>query len=72
MSKQTDHVEKTIRLGQFLKLKGIVHTGGDGKILILDGKVSVNGQVCLQRGCHLKEGDVVSVDGKNFTVTDLK
>lgn len=64
--------ERTIRLGQFLKLKGIVHTGGDGKLLILDGKVLVNGQICRQRGHHLKENDIVSVGGKDYKVTNLR
>ena len=50
-----------IRLGQFVKLADLVGTGGEGKILIASGDVTVNGEVDLRRGRQLHRGDVVTV-----------
>ncbi|MGC8971307.1 MAG: RNA-binding S4 domain-containing protein [bacterium] len=52
---------ETITLGQFLKWANIVQTGGEAKILIQQGLVSVNGKVETQRSRKLKENDIVSV-----------
>ena len=52
-----------IRLGQFLKLADLIGTGGEGKILISSGDVTVNGEVDLRRGRQLHKGDVVDVLG---------
>ncbi|MFD0584416.1 RNA-binding S4 domain-containing protein [Dactylosporangium darangshiense] len=41
-----------IRLGQFLKLADVMESGGESKELILDGEVSVNGEVDTRRGRH--------------------
>ena len=53
-----------IRLGQFLKLADLIDTGGEGKILITSGDVTVNGEVDLRRGRQLHKGDVVDVRGR--------
>ncbi len=53
-----------IRLGQFLKLADLVDTGGEGKVLIASGDVTVNGEVDTRRGRQLRPGDVVSVSGR--------
>jgi ribosome-associated protein len=53
-----------IRLGQFLKLADLIDTGGEGKILIASGDVTVNGEVDLRRGRQLGPGDVVEVLGR--------
>lgn len=60
--------ERTIRLDQFLKWKGMVATGGQAKMLIQGGQVQVNGQVEKRRGRQLREGDVVTLDGQSLTV----
>ena len=52
-----------IKLGQALKLAGLVDSGVEAKIVIQDGKVSVNGAAELQRGKKLYPGDVVSFGG---------
>ncbi|MCI7796254.1 MAG: RNA-binding S4 domain-containing protein [Lachnospiraceae bacterium] len=57
-----------IKLGQALKLAGLVESGVDAKYAIQDGLVKVNGQVEMQRGKKLVPGDVVSFDGKEFKV----
>ena len=58
-----------IKLEQFLKLSGISSTGGQAKLMILDGTVSVDNQICLQRGKKLFGGEKIEVDGECFKVT---
>jgi ribosome-associated protein len=53
--------DDTIRLGQFLKLAGLIDSGADAKAVIADGLVSVNGEVELRRGRQLKPGDTVAL-----------
>ena len=57
-----------IRLGQALKLAGLVGSGVDAKIVIQDGQVRVNGQVETQRGKKLVAGDQVEFEGKTFEI----
>jgi ribosome-associated protein len=57
-----------IRLGQFLKLADLIDTGGEAKIAIASGDVTVNGEVDLRRGRQLHPGDVVSVYGRRARV----
>jgi ribosome-associated protein len=58
-----------IRLGQFLKLADLIATGGEAKILIASGDVTVNGEVDTRRGRQLHSGDVVSVRGQSARVS---
>ena len=48
-----------IRLDALLKLAGIAETGGHAKLLIQDGEVTVNGEVCTMRGKKIRHGDTV-------------
>ena len=48
-----------MKLDQFLKWNNIVSTGGEAKMLITSGHVSVNGEIEKRRGRKLKIGDVV-------------
>jgi ribosome-associated protein len=57
-----------IKLDQFLKLADVVSTGGQAKVLILDGAVQVNGVVETRRGRKLYDGDRVEVDGDEMVV----
>ena len=57
-----------IKLGQARQLAGLVDSGVEAKIVIQDGKVSVNGAAELQRGKKLYPGDVVSFGGKEFQI----
>ena len=50
-----------IRLGQLLKLAGVVGAGGEVKALLAAGEVQVNGEPAHQRGRQLSRGDEVSV-----------
>ena len=57
-----------IRLGQFLKLAGLIDSGADAKAAIADGLVSVNGTVEVRRGRQLKEGDTVTYGDRSARV----
>ncbi len=50
-----------IRLGQLLKLAGLVDAGSDVRPLLAGGTVTVGGRVELRRGRQLQRGDVVAV-----------
>lgn len=58
-----------IKLDQLLKFAGLAETGGQGKELVQDGEVKVNGEVCLMRGKKIRAGDVVTFNGVTLTVT---
>ena len=58
-----------IKLDAFLKFANAVSSGGEAKVLIADGLVSVNREVCTMRGKKLRPGDRVSLDGQEFEVT---
>ncbi|MFG6403746.1 RNA-binding S4 domain-containing protein [Microbacterium sp. P04] len=57
-----------IRLGQFLKFAGLLDSGGDVKEAIIDGFVSVNGEVDRRRGRQLQLGDIVTFQGSSMRV----
>ena len=54
--------EDFIKLDSLLKYSGIAATGGHAKMMILDGEVSVNGEICTQRGKKIKKDDKVFID----------
>ena len=58
-----------IRLGQLLKLAGVVDDGAQARTLIEDGKVSVDGEVDRRRGRQVRPGSSVSVGETQFRVT---
>lgn len=51
-----------IRLQDLLKLSGLAATGGMAKIVIQNGEVKVNGEVCTMRGKKLRTGDRAQYD----------
>ena len=57
-----------IRLGQLLKLAEMVDTGSEGKELLAEGGVEVNGEVELRRGRQMVSGDVVSARDQSVRV----
>lgn len=57
-----------IRLDALLKLASVAQTGGQAKWMIQDGTVSVNGEVCTQRGKKIRSGDTVTVGDQTITV----
>lgn len=61
--------DEAIRLGQLLKLAGLVDDGTDAKMLLGDEAVSVNGEPEDRRGRQVRDGDVVTVDLPRGPVT---
>ncbi len=60
--------DEPIKLDQFLKMKGIVESGGQAKMLIQAGEVKVNGQIETRRGRKLIKGDRVVTMGETLKV----
>ena len=56
--------DEFIKLGQALKMAGLVESGADAKYMINDGLVKVNGKVEIQRGKKLFAGDEVEYNGE--------
>ncbi|MDA8427701.1 MAG: S4 domain-containing protein YaaA [Geobacteraceae bacterium] len=57
-----------IKLDSFLKGVNIVGSGGEAKIIIAEGQVSVNGETENRRGRKLYPGDQVALGGQEFIV----
>ena len=69
MGEQRVRIEtEFIRLQDLLKFAGVVETGGEAKLLIQEGAVSVNGEVCAMRGKKLRPGDRAGLDGVTLVV----
>lgn len=60
--------DEYIKLGQALKLAGLVGSGVDAKFVIQDGQVKVNGEVDTRRGKKLYSGDNFEFKGTLVTV----
>ena len=60
--------EEFIRLDAALKLAGFVATGGHAKIVIQNGEVKVNNEVCMQRGKKLRLNDIAEFDGLKLII----
>ncbi len=57
-----------IKLDQFLKWSGACDNGAIAKSFILDGFVKVNGNIEIQRGKKLRNGDIIEFENKKFEV----
>lgn len=71
--KQKEIIKKTIttdfiRLDSFLKLCDAVQSGGHAKLVIQDGEIKVNDEVCTQRGKKLRKGDKVEFEFKVYEI----
>ena len=69
MEKQVIFIDtEFIKLQDLLKFAGLVETGGQAKILIQDGYVTVNGEICTMRGKKIRNGDIVTFDDDTLEV----
>jgi ribosome-associated protein len=59
---------EVIRLGELLKLAGVVGTGGEAKLLLASEEVRVNGEPESRRGRQLRAGDEVLAGGETLRV----
>jgi len=53
-----------IKLDQLMKFTSMVQSGGEAKILIAQGLVLVNDEICTQRGKKIRSGDFIEFDGE--------
>ena len=60
--------DEFIKLGQALKLAGVVEDGVEAKYAIQDGLVQVNGEVDTRRGRKVYEGDVITFENQEIVV----
>lgn len=60
--------DEFIRLDAALKFSGAIGTGGQAKMVIQDGLVLVNGEVCTMRGKKLRNGDTVEFENFCFVI----
>ena len=60
--------DEFIKLGQAMKLAGMVGSGVEAKIVITEGQVEVNDEVACRRGKKLHDGDIVSFDGEMIKI----
>lgn len=58
-----------ITLGQFLKLAGLIDTGGQARDFIAVNSIMVNGEAAAQRGKKIYAGDVIQVNKAVFKIT---
>ena len=69
MEKQVIFIDtEFIKLQDLLKFAGLVETGGQAKILIQDGYVTVNGEICTMRGKKIRNGGIVTLDDDTLEV----
>lgn len=57
-----------IKLQDLLKIAGLTYTGGEAKVMVQEGLVTVNGEVCTMRGRKIRPGDTVEFEGKKLEV----
>ena len=57
-----------IKLQDLLKLSGVCYTGGMAKVVIQNGEVTVNGEVCTMRGKKLRPGDTAQFENTKIVV----
>jgi ribosome-associated protein len=68
MTQEVAIVGQSIRLGQLLKLAGLVGGGGEVKALLAHERVLVNGEPESRRGRQLHDGDSVLVGARELRV----
>ena len=61
--------DEFIKLGQAMKLAGLVEEGAEAKAVIQDGRVKVNGETDTRRGRKLYDGDVVTFENHEIKIT---
>lgn len=63
--------DEYIRLGQALKLAGLVGSGTDAKYVITEGMVKVNNETAYERGKKCRKGDIIEYDGEKVMVNNV-
>jgi ribosome-associated protein len=61
--------KEPVELYKILKFEGLVTTGGEAKLLIGDGQVTVNGEIETRRRKKIVDGDVIAFRGEEIQVS---
>ena len=59
-----------IKLQDLIKFAGAVETGGEAKLIVQEGRVSVNGEICTMRGKKIRPGDRACIDNETELVVE--
>ena len=57
-----------IKLQDLLKFASVAATGGEAKLMVQEGEIQVNGEICTMRGKKIRPGDEVELDGQKVIV----
>lgn len=60
--------DEFIKLGQALKAGNLVSSGVEAKVVVQNGEVLVNGEICTMRGKKLYDGDQVTFQGNSIRI----
>lgn len=66
--RKVDIKTEPVELYKILKFEGLVNSGGEAKLLIGDGQVTVNGEVETRRRKKIVAGDVIEFRGERLEV----
>ncbi|KLO62477.1 MULTISPECIES: RNA-binding S4 domain-containing protein [Dermacoccus] len=61
--------DEAIKLGQLLKLANLVEDGAEARIVIIEGLVTVDGEVDTRRSAQIPVGAVVCLEDECVRVT---
>lgn len=64
---ETSITTEYIKLDQLIKYAGLAYSGAEAKDMVINGIVSVNGEVCTMRGKKIRPGDKVLIDFEDDT-----
>lgn len=66
--RQVAITHEPVELYKILKFEGLVTTGGEAKLLIGDGQVSVNGATETRRRKKIVDGDIIGFRGDTLQI----
>ena len=61
--------KEPVELYKILKFEGLTTTGGEAKLLIGDGQVTVNSEIETRRRRKMMSGDVIGFRGEQFQLS---
>ncbi len=64
--RKVEITREPVELYKILKFEGLVTTGGEAKLLIGDGQVTVNGEIETRRRKKMLNGDIIEFRGERL------
>lgn len=72
MSEKVFISSEYITLGQLVKMKNLVSTGGEEKYFLANNKILVNDDIEQRRGKKLRDGDRISIADTTYLICSSK